>query len=125
MQTVTGMPADGLDRISNGLKAQAQSDGKPWDKLVVEHEGINLRALNATHGVAVGANFDGYYEGHVDEVWQKYSRECCKVNTQAGPGVVEGRVNNKGELVIGNEAFQKPSTADILVSEVRNNASLW
>jgi hypothetical protein len=115
VQDVLGTPADGLDRICEGLKQQAQSDGRPWDKLVVQHEGKNLRALNATHGNAVGANFDGYYEPHIDEVWKKYSRKCCKVNTQARPGILEGRVNGKGEFVVGNECFGKPTTADIMV----------
>jgi hypothetical protein len=115
VQEVQGMPPDGLDRICEGLRQQTQADGRPWDKLVVQQGGQYLRALNATHGGAVGANFDGYYEPHVEEVWKKYSKGCCRVNTQAGPGVLEGRVNNKGELVIGDECFAKPSTADILV----------
>lgn len=115
VQEVLGMRPDGLDRICDALREQAKKDGQPWDKLIVQHEGKNLRALNATHGNAVGANFDGYYEKHVDEVWEKYSKKCCKVNTQAGPGVLEGRVNDKGELVIGDECFAKPTTADIMV----------
>lgn len=114
VQEVLGMPTDGLDRICDGLRQQAQKENMPWDKLIVQHEGKNLRALNSTHGNAVGANFDGYYEPHVEEVWRKYSDQCCKVNTQAGPGVLEGRVNDKGEFVIGNECFGKPSTADIM-----------
>ena len=114
-EEVKGMPPDGLDRICEGLKKQAEKDGRPWDKLVVQRDGHNLRALNATHGGAVGANFDGYYEPHVEEVWKKYEKHCCKVNTQAGPGVLEGRVNKKGELVIGDECFAKPTTADIMV----------
>ena len=108
VQNVQGMPADGLDKICDALKTQTQQDGKPWDKLVVQHEGVNLRALNATHGNAVGANFDGYYEPHVDEVWQKYGQDCCmKINTQAGPGIMECRVNDQCQLVIGNETFNK------------------
>lgn len=114
VQDVAGMPRDGLDRICDGLRQQAQKDGRPWDKLIVQKDGQNLRALNATHGNAVGANFDGYFEPYVDQVWQKYSQGACmKCNTQAGPGVVEGRVDGN-EFVIGNERFQKPSTADIL-----------
>jgi hypothetical protein len=61
VEEVLGMPPDGLDRICDGLSQQTQKDGRPWDKLVVQHEGKNLRALNATHGGAVGATFDGYY----------------------------------------------------------------
>ncbi|KAK3112243.1 hypothetical protein LTR53_011699 [Teratosphaeriaceae sp. CCFEE 6253] len=113
-QHVAGMAPDGLDRLADRLRQQAQSDGRPWDKLIVNHDGHNLRILNATHGNAVGANFDGYYEPHIEEVWQKYqSGACMRINTQAGPGVLEGRINNRGELMIGDEAFGKPNSADV------------
>lgn len=113
-QHVAGMAPDGLDRLADSLREQAQKDGRPWDKLIVNRNGRNLRILNATHGNAVGASFDGYYEPHIDEVWQKYqSNACMKINTQAGPGVLEGRINDKGELMIGDEAFGKPNSADV------------
>lgn len=113
-QHVAGMPPDGLDKICDGLHQQAQADGRPWDKLTVQQNGKNHRVLNSTHGDAVGANFDGYYEPYVDQVWQKLGGgSSIKLNTQAGPGVVDGAVNN-GQLVVGGESFQKPSTADIL-----------
>lgn len=114
VENVAGMNPDGLDRICDALKAQAAKDGKPWDALIVQDAGRNLRALNATHGNAVGANFDGYFEPYVERVWDKYRNQCCKINTQAGPGVLEGRINDRDELVIGDEAFGKPNTADVL-----------
>jgi hypothetical protein len=119
VQHVSGMPADGLDRVCEGLRAQAKKDGKPWDKLIVQKASQPpLRALNPTHGNAVGASFDGYYEPFVEEVWNKYheskGRAVMKINTQAGPGVVSGAVTHKDELLIGGESFQKPTTADIL-----------
>ena len=115
-QHVMGTAPDGLDRLAAGLCEQTNTDKRPWDKLIVKDpNGRNLRVLNATHGNAVGANFDGHYEPFVDQVWQKYSSEpCMKIDTQAGPGVLEGRVNPQGELVIGDEVFHKPSSADIL-----------
>jgi len=113
-QHVMGMAPDGLDKLADGLRQQAQKDGRPWDKLIVEHEGRNLRILNATHGNAVGASFDGYYEPHIEEVWRKYSSGACmKINTQAGPGVLEGHINGNGELLIGDEVFGKPNSADV------------
>lgn len=115
IQHVAGMAPDGLDRMAESLRQQTQKDGKPWDKLIVNRDGRNLRILNATHGNAVGASFDGYYEPHVEEVWQKYSSGSkCKVNTQAGPGVLDGHINRSGKLQIGDEEFEKPNTADIL-----------
>ena len=108
------MPPDGLDRVAGALQEQARKDGRPWDKLIVQRNGQNLRILNCTHGQAVGANFDGYFEPYVEDVWNKYSQGATlKINTQAGPGVVEGRVEG-GEFVIGGERFAKPNTADIL-----------
>jgi len=114
IQHVAGMAPDGLDRMAEALAQQAQKDGRPWDKLVVSRDGKNLRILNATHGGAVGASFDGYYESHVEEVWQKYkSGPKLKINTQAGPGVLEGHIDHNNKLIVGDEEFGKPSSADI------------
>lgn len=115
IQHVAGMAPDGLDRMAESLSIQAQKDGQPWDKLIVNRDGRNLRILNATHGDAVEASFDGFFEPLVEQVWEKYkSGASMKINTQAGPGVLEGHVNHKGKLKIGDEEFEKPSTADIL-----------
>lgn len=120
VQHVSGMPANGVDKVCDGLRAQAKKDHRPWDKLVVQKPGQPpLRALNPTHGNAVGASFDGYYEPYVEEVWDRYHEKKgpaaqLRINTQAGPGVVTGVVTAKNELVVGGEAFHKPTTADIL-----------
>ncbi|KAF1926179.1 glycoside hydrolase family 64 protein [Didymella exigua CBS 183.55] len=113
-QRVAGMRPDGLDRMADSLREQAQKDGRPWDKLVVNENGQNLRILNATHGGAVGADFSGYFEPLVDQAWDKYANCKCRVNTQAGPGVLEGHITSAGKLKIGDEEFEKPNTADIL-----------
>lgn len=114
VQHVAGMAPDSLDRMAESIGQQAQKDGRPWDKLVVNKDGRNLRILNATHGGAVGADFDGYFEPYVEEVWQKYKLNCrCRINTQAGPGVLEGYVTDNDRLKIGDEEFEKPTTADI------------
>ncbi|KAK8022429.1 glycoside hydrolase family 64 protein [Apiospora rasikravindrae] len=124
VQHVSGMAADGLARLCDGLREQAGRDGKPWDKLVVPDKKGSptpLRVLSPTHGGTNGANFSGYYEPLVEEVWQKYGASTgtkLKINTQAAAGVVEGAVNSDGKLLFscnsGNEAFGKPNTADIL-----------
>lgn len=114
-QDVAGMRPDGLDSLAASLREQAQKDGRPWDKLIVERDGQILRVLNATHAGAVGAPFDGYYEPHVEQVWQKYSSGAkCHFDTQAGPGVLPGHITSSGKLKIGDEEFDKPNTADIL-----------
>jgi hypothetical protein len=156
VQHVSGMPPDGLDKVCEGLRAQAAKDGWPWDKLVAQRPGQDrpLRALNPTHGNAVGASFDGYFEPLVDAAWKKYSEQqsghgggerekphhrfrlpvmgrgpeaesqaqqqkqhpaVLRINTQAGPGIVDGVVPSKSnDLVIGGEPFGRPTTADIL-----------
>ncbi|TPX18284.1 uncharacterized protein E0L32_002793 [Thyridium curvatum] len=116
VQHVSGMQPDGLDRVAEALREQAAKDGRPWDKLVVPGGpgGAPLRALNPTHGGAVGASFDGYFEPLVEEVWAKYCGCEMRINTQAAAGVVGGTVNAQGELVLGGEAFGRPSTADVL-----------
>jgi hypothetical protein len=118
-QDVAGMAPDGIDKLAADLRKQEEKDGKPWGKLVVEKEGRVLRVLNATHGNAVGADFSGYFEPYVEQVWEKYSDgdgggACCRIDTQAGPGVLEGKVTAAGKLCIGDEEFDKPNTADIL-----------
>jgi hypothetical protein len=115
-QDVAGMAPDGIEKLAADLRKQEEQDGKPWGKLIVEKEGKILRVLNATHGNAVGADFSGYFEPYVEEVWKKYSdgAACCKIDTQAGPGVLEGKVTSSGKLRIGDEEFDKPNTNDIL-----------
>lgn len=115
VEHVAGMAPDGLDKLARELHAQSERDNRPWDKLVVHHQGRNLRVLNATHGAAVGANFEGYFERQIEDIWHKFSSGSkLKINTQAAAGVVEGHVNHKGELKIGGEIFHKPSTHDVL-----------
>ncbi|KAF3002511.1 hypothetical protein E8E13_006454 [Curvularia kusanoi] len=114
-QHVQGMRPDGLASMAEKLRAQAGKDGQPWDKLIVPSPSTSpLRILNATHGGAVGADFSGYFEPLVDEAWSKYSSCKCGIDTQAGPGVLDGQVTSEGKLRIGDEDFEKPSTADIL-----------
>lgn len=119
VQHVSGMGPDGIDKICEGLRAQANKDSKPWDKLIVQPQGQPvLRVLNPTHGDAVGASFAGYFEAYIDEVWKRYSARhggCqMRINTQAAAGIVAGCVNDRDELTFGDEAFQKPTTADVL-----------
>lgn len=114
VQHVSGMAANGIDQLCDGLRQQAQKDGRPWDKLIVQRQGQPvLRVLNPTHGDAVGASFSGYFEPYVEQVWQRHSKSPMRINTQAAAGIVAGTVNSKNELVFGNEPFQKPNSADI------------
>ncbi|CAK7218517.1 hypothetical protein SCUCBS95973_003515 [Sporothrix curviconia] len=125
VQHVSGMKAEAFATVCDELRAQAKRDGRPWDKLIVTPSGAGagatpLRVLNPTHSDAVGASFDGYYEGYVDQVWKRYAASNqLSINTQAGPGIVSGKIDN-GRLVFAPppnggspEAFEKPTTHDI------------
>ncbi|KAI0176526.1 glycoside hydrolase family 64 protein [Hypoxylon sp. FL1284] len=116
-QHVAGMAPDGPDNLAAALRAQARKDGRPWDKLVVERGGRVLRVLNATHGGAVGASFDGYFEPYVAEAWaalRARPQPALRIDTQAAPGVLGASFASEREVVVGDEAFGRPTTADIL-----------
>ena len=107
------MAADGLDQLADGLRKQANQDGQPWDKLIVSKDGRALRILNATHGDAVGASFEGYFEPYVEEAWTRFANHPkVRINTQAAAGYLHA-VADGDELRVGDEVFTKPSTADI------------
>lgn len=115
-QNVLGLKPNGLKFICDGLKEQAKKDGQPWDKLVVEKEGRIVRALSPNNGLVMtgGQLFKGYYDGYVNQVWEKYSKAPLLVNTQAQWGKLQGRVsNNHLTFDKGLGTFPKPSTADI------------
>ncbi|KAI1422884.1 hypothetical protein F5Y12DRAFT_760503 [Xylaria sp. FL1777] len=113
-QNVAGTAADGLDQLADALRKQAAKDGRPWDKLVVSRDDKPLRILNATHGDAVGASFEGYFEPYVEEVWARFTQHPrVRVNTQAAAGILHAKVK-ADKLHVGDEVFAKPSTADIL-----------
>jgi hypothetical protein len=56
----------------------------------------------------------GYVSPYVEQVWEKYAHGArMKCNTQDSSSVVDGRVNERGESVIGNERIQKTSTSGV------------
>ncbi|KAF1941634.1 hypothetical protein EJ02DRAFT_455018 [Clathrospora elynae] len=113
-QTVPGMGADGFQRVVDELRAQAQRDGRPWDKLIYEVNGRPLRVLSPNNLLVGNASAWGnYWDGYVQAVWNKYRNEDLTINTQAAAGNVKGRVQgNELQLgVAGN--FSPPSVRDI------------
>src|ERR1700761_2752928 len=56
-QTVSGLPAGGVDQVAAGLSAQQSADGNPWTDLVVTSGGQPLRVLSPQNGLVGNAGF--------------------------------------------------------------------
>ena len=118
-QNVSGLGSGGLDTISNGLKAQKDADGQPWDSLIYAPNGQTVRILSPNNGI-IGqpSAFSGYFEPYVQEVWSKYTSESLSIDTQNGDwGTVQGTVQNN-VFTFPNPSgdpftFTQPSTADV------------
>ncbi|WP_329045491.1 glycoside hydrolase family 64 protein [Amycolatopsis sp. NBC_01488] len=104
--TVDGLPAGALDQIASALTGL----GGEWAGLVQTGGGGNLRVLSPHHHAA---QFGGYLDAYIDQVWQKYAGTELVVDSQnPGLGTFTGRVSGD-QLVFGSESFAKPSTADV------------
>ncbi|KAK3401138.1 hypothetical protein B0T20DRAFT_161141 [Sordaria brevicollis] len=123
-QEVEGMGyGAGLDRVVDDLKKV----GGDWEKLVVRRKGDGqvTRVLSPNSAIVMAAQhgerlFEGYYDGYVRDVWEKYKREDLVVDTQNRWGVVRGRVDASTNLLTfpipgstRHITFGQPSAADI------------
>lgn len=109
-----GLPAGGLDTVCSKLTAQASADGNPWTDLIVTSNGQNLPALSPSNGIVLNPSFlQGYYQGYVDQVWQKYESSPLTVDTQASWGTVTGQVTGGLLTFPGVGSFAQPAAADI------------
>ncbi|KAI5928532.1 glucanase B [Camillea tinctor] len=116
VQTVQGLPTDGLDQICDKLTQQASSENADWGKLVVKTAdgSKNLRALSPNSGRVVDSNlFNGYFQPLVDAVWAKYASSDLTINTQAQWGNVTGRIADNKLTFDGVGSFAQPSAGDI------------
>lgn len=114
-QHVSGIPANGLTTVCNGLTAQNQKDNAGWNKLIVPSpSGAPLRAVSPNTGIVMNSSlFSGYYSSYVDLVWSRYTSTPLTIDTQGSWGnptatVVNGVLNFQG---VGT--FGKPSAGDI------------
>ncbi|CAG8033350.1 unnamed protein product [Penicillium salamii] len=117
-QTVHGLPGNGLDRICNELRAQNDRDHAGWDQLVVQRNGVNLRALSPNMGKILNNSlFNNYYEDYVNQVWGYYDNNTSNlltVNTQAAAGDVTAKCSwGVMYFSVPGISYAKPSTADI------------
>ncbi|MFH8576598.1 beta-1,3-glucanase family protein [Streptomyces zaomyceticus] len=114
LQTVRGLPADGLSRVAAALRAQSAADGSDWSKLIVTKGGADLRVVSPNLAIrGDNALFRGYFDSYVDEVWNKYRSTDLRIDTQFTWGTVTGRVNGDTLTFPGVGSFAKPSTLSI------------
>ncbi|TGJ70547.1 hypothetical protein EYR41_002581 [Orbilia oligospora] len=118
---VLGLPKDGLQTIAQGLGEQSGKDGQGWKDLVVSgKEGKLLRILSPNQGIVLNRSlFNGYFESYIDEVWNHFSSQELKIDTQCAFGMVTGTACTSTSTFTFNssqksESFRKPTTADIL-----------
>ncbi|MGL5828289.1 MAG: beta-1,3-glucanase family protein [Angustibacter sp.] len=99
----TGRMRDGaLHRIANSL---ANIPG--YRGLVTPNR---IRILSPSH--ALGTNFpSNYYDGYINAVWSKYSREDMVINLPTR--TVRGRVRNDVLTFDSGSSFRRPTTGDV------------
>ncbi|MBU7598530.1 sugar hydrolase [Streptomyces sp. P38-E01] len=110
-------------RITDGLRTQAEKDGRPWPDLSVPHpDGDGVRRVIAPHIHQIRHDhlppeempFGDYYDDYAQEVWAKYRQEPLRVDLQGGRGVLEGRV--EGDTLVFPESgdrFELPVSRDV------------
>ena len=118
-QVVKGIPKNGLENIARALISQNAIDNAGWDKLIVKSpSGQILRILSPNLGQRMDSSIlAGYFEPYVDLVWNKYTNTPLTVDTQAAPGVVQGKVSGNKLLFPGVGEFTKPGSRDILTCD--------
>ena len=115
-QHVSGMPADGLQAIANGLRAQTARDGRRWSSLIVNNKsGHILRILSPNSGILLNPSwFQTYWTDYVNQVYNRYTNERLTVDTQASFGNANGTVDMGRILNFGaGGSFPRPTAADI------------
>jgi hypothetical protein len=114
VQTVSGLPAGGVDTIAAGLTAQQAADGNAWTDLIVTSGGANLRVLAPQNAIIYHPTLlSDYYSSYVTQVWDKYESTTLTVDTQAAAGIVTGQVSGGLLTFPGVGSFAPPATTDI------------
>ncbi|KAK4632082.1 Glucan endo-1,3-beta-glucosidase [Fulvia fulva] len=114
--SVFGTPANAATALCEGLKAQKEIDGRPWDQLCTykpNGELIRVLAPNLIQSQNKAA-FGTYFAKYVDDVWNYYKTHDLTINTQAKPGNVTCRVTGSTLNCAGdNRGYPKPNNVDI------------
>jgi hypothetical protein len=115
-QSALGLNGDAVSQICSGLKAQAQSDGQPWDELcVTDSSGNPIRVLSPNDYISLSNNaFSDYYTDYVNQVWSFYSSNTLTIDTQGSAGDVSCGVSGGTLSCAGdNRGYAAPSAGDI------------
>ncbi|KAK5166955.1 uncharacterized protein LTR77_007684 [Saxophila tyrrhenica] len=114
-QHVSGIGANGLETIAQGLRAQTAKDGRRWSSLIVpRNNGQTLRVLSPNSAILLNPSFfQTYWTDYVNAVYDRYASQRLTIDTQASYGRVSGQVVN-GNLNFGaGGTFPRPTAADI------------
>ena len=118
--SVAPLPDGAVQRIADGLIAQAAADGQPWDKLVTRGaDGSVLRVISPQNLMAPYFDrpdqmpFRDLFTAQIDQVWEKYRSTDLRIDLQGGRGVRTGRVSGDTLTFDGGHTFGKPVSKDI------------
>lgn len=112
--TVEAAPAGAVQAVADGLVAQKNADGQPWDQLVIRNGGGVLRVISPQGYMSTNPGaFASYWDGYVNQVWDKYAGTDLKVDLQGGRGVYTGRVSGGVLRFNDGSTFARPSSKDI------------
>jgi len=115
-QHVSGMRANGLETVAQGLRTQTAKDGRRWSSLIVPRtDGQVLRVLSPNSGVLLNPSwFQTYWTDYVSAVYSRYTSTRLTIDTQASYGNVTGQVDGSRNLNFGaGGQFPRPSASDI------------
>lgn len=114
------LPDGAVQRIADGLTAQAAADGQPWDKLVIRGaDGNVLRVISPQNLMAPFFDrpdempFRDVFTSYIDRVWEKYRSTDLRIDLQGGRGARTGRVSGDLLTFEGGHTFTKPVSKDV------------
>ncbi|KAF2666384.1 hypothetical protein BT63DRAFT_434162 [Microthyrium microscopicum] len=116
IQTVNGMPANGLQTVAAQLQQQTSADGvQGWTNLLINSpNGQLLRVLSPNNDIVMHpGDFNGYYDNYINQVLTQYTNS--RLTSNVSGQTLTGSVQN-GNIIIGSETFARPNTADIFSS---------
>ncbi|MER6815451.1 beta-1,3-glucanase family protein [Spirillospora sp. NPDC000708] len=112
--TVAPAPAGAADAVADALVAQKNTDGQPWDRLVIRDGGGVLRVIAPQGYMANNPGaFSSYWDGYVGRVWDKYAGTDLNVDLQGGRGVFTGRVTDGVLAFNDGSTFTRPASKDV------------